>query len=286
MCLTASKVEPVCSSDRKEIRKANIIIQLFSRGIQDSQETSMPPAHVLKLLIAGAALLGHSNAFTTLSIAAAGCGLRARCSRLSVIASLEHEAMRTETKVSKPDAAHPPGLSKLPLTRRLAVAYGVGSVCSVTILPAQGLCLTEADIIHPSSRKKLPETAYAVLKNGEKICRVQLGLLQLSPKTSKGETTEYWEPRSKEVIDAMKLAVDKGFTTFDLADVYGEAEDYVGIFHETYGFPAGSNVCLILITLNHGLIACPKSDLGTLLQVLPSIPSGFRPARHQRTCQQ
>merc|ERR1719183_1253483 len=30
-----------------------------------------------------------------------------------------------------------------------------------------------------------------------------------------------------------------GYTTFDLADVYGEAEDFVGAFHSTFGFPPG-----------------------------------------------
>ena len=29
------------------------------------------------------------------------------------------------------------------------------------------------------------------------------------------------------------------YTTFDLADVYGEAEEYVGAFHERYGQAEG-----------------------------------------------
>jgi aryl-alcohol dehydrogenase-like predicted oxidoreductase len=37
----------------------------------------------------------------------------------------------------------------------------------------------------------------------------------------------------------MKEAVDLGYTTFDLADVYGEAEAFVGRFHAEHGFPEG-----------------------------------------------
>jgi aryl-alcohol dehydrogenase-like predicted oxidoreductase len=33
----------------------------------------------------------------------------------------------------------------------------------------------------------------------------------------------------------MKVLVDNGFTTFDLADHYGPAEDYVGDFRDRFG---------------------------------------------------
>lgn len=73
-----------------------------------------------------------------------------------------------------------------------------------------------------------------------KICRLQTGLLQLSPKTtrlkgSKEEDEKYWEVDSKRAVTAMKQLVDAGFTTFDLAGVYGNAEDIVGEFVREYG---------------------------------------------------
>ena len=204
--------------------------------------------HVLaRQAILVGALLSYAEGFAIPS-AARGNSLRMRGSRVSVTCKVD---------VEQGDTAHPPSASKPSLTRRLAVAHGISAIAgahAAKILPAQGHCLTQACLealpdpladsssigeTPPQPQTKLPDAAYAELKNGQKVCRVQLGLLQLSPKTSKGETTEYWEPRRAEVVGAMKQAVDRGFTTFELADVYGEAEEYVGAFHDAYGFPAG-----------------------------------------------
>lgn len=77
----------------------------------------------------------------------------------------------------------------------------------------------------------LPKEAYTTLNNGLKVCKIQTGLLQLSPKTTLlGPGPEdYWTSELGESVAYMKRMVNAGFTTFDLADVYGPAEDYVGV---------------------------------------------------------
>ena len=39
-----------------------------------------------------------------------------------------------------------------------------------------------------------------------------------------------YNPDSYQAIASMSKCVDEGYTTFDLADIYGPAEDYVGSF--------------------------------------------------------
>ncbi|CAN0448419.1 unnamed protein product, partial [Laminaria digitata] len=56
-----------------------------------------------------------------------------------------------------------------------------------------------------------------------KTCRVLNGMWQLSG-------AHGFLPEEKPALQAMGRLVDKGYTTFDLADHYGPAEDYVGAF--------------------------------------------------------
>jgi len=136
----------------------------------------------------------------------------------------------------------------LPLARRSMLVAAATGYFAVGTRTADAHCLTQAcleklsdpltDAPTPSSTPKLPESAYIRLKNGQNVCRIYLGLLQLSPKTSKvsSDAEEYWESSKDGVLRAINQAVDMGYTTFDLADVYGEAEDYVGAYHAAYGF--------------------------------------------------
>lgn len=69
----------------------------------------------------------------------------------------------------------------------------------------------------------LPPTAYLTLKNGSTICRVISGMWQLSGHHG-------FKPSQAAALLDMRKMVDFGFTTFDLADHYGPAEDFVGAF--------------------------------------------------------
>ena len=54
----------------------------------------------------------------------------------------------------------------------------------------------------------------------------------------------------------MKEAIDMGYKTFELADVYGAAEDYVGAFHTRYGFPDGVCVAVCCSVLQCVAVCC------------------------------
>ena len=56
-----------------------------------------------------------------------------------------------------------------------------------------------------------------------KMCRVLNGMWQVS-----GAHGYY--PNKEESVAAMTRCAAQGYTTFDLADIYGPAEDYVGAF--------------------------------------------------------
>jgi aryl-alcohol dehydrogenase-like predicted oxidoreductase len=68
----------------------------------------------------------------------------------------------------------------------------------------------------------LPSAAYAEL-GGRQICRILIGMWQLSG-------AHGFKPSLQPALDHMKAHVAAGFTTFDLADHYGPAEDFVGAF--------------------------------------------------------
>ena len=89
--------------------------------------------------------------------------------------------------------------------------------------PVAEASATSGAVASAARPTKLPAAAYVKLSNGQAVCRIQLGCLQLSPKTSKSGAgaEEYWEATQDEAVKAMKQAVDMGFTTFDVADVYG-----------------------------------------------------------------
>ena len=70
----------------------------------------------------------------------------------------------------------------------------------------------------------LPKNAYTTLgKDGMPMCRILNGMWQLSGGHG-------FEPQFNKALAEMNHCADTGFTTFDLADHYGPAEDYVGQF--------------------------------------------------------
>ncbi|CAN0316732.1 unnamed protein product, partial [Ectocarpus sp. 13 AM-2016] len=69
----------------------------------------------------------------------------------------------------------------------------------------------------------LPEEAYTTIGGNMKTCRILNGMWQLSG-------AHGFRPDQKPALQAMAKLVNKGYTTFDLADHYGPAEDFVGAF--------------------------------------------------------
>lgn len=71
---------------------------------------------------------------------------------------------------------------------------------------------------------------YQELAPGLTICRALTGLWQIADLERDGTKVN---PR--EAAKAMKTYVDAGFTTFDMADHYGSAEEITGVYRQTYG---------------------------------------------------
>ena len=76
---------------------------------------------------------------------------------------------------------------------------------------------------HCIHQNGLPDDAYTTLSNGQRICRVLTGMWQLSG-------AHGYRPDPSKVLVDMQALVDAGFTTFDLAGLYANAEDLVGEF--------------------------------------------------------
>ena len=77
----------------------------------------------------------------------------------------------------------------------------------------------------------LPPSAYAPFDGDMTICRVLAGMWQVSGAHGRIDP--------ERAVEAMRRHFDAGFTTFDLADHYGPAEDLVGEFRRRYGTPEG-----------------------------------------------
>ena len=70
---------------------------------------------------------------------------------------------------------------------------------------------------------KMPNSAYTTLGEGTKMCRILNGMWQTSGYHG-------YEPNKENAVAAMSKCANEGYSTFDLADIYGPAEDYVGSF--------------------------------------------------------
>eukprot|EP00903_Cladosiphon_okamuranus_P018184 g16729.t1 len=99
----------------------------------------------------------------------------------------------------------------------LAAAGGVGGL----VLPGDG-----AGVVAPAAfaaSDDLPAEAYTTIGGSMKTCRILNGMWQLSG-------SHGFRPEEQPALQAMAKLVNKGYTTFDLADHYGPAEDFVGAF--------------------------------------------------------
>lgn len=68
----------------------------------------------------------------------------------------------------------------------------------------------------------LPDTAYTELRDGYRTCKILNGMWQVSGAHGKIDPAA--------ALDSMRKYHDAGFTTWDLADHYGPAEDIIGLF--------------------------------------------------------
>jgi aryl-alcohol dehydrogenase-like predicted oxidoreductase len=98
-----------------------------------------------------------------------------------------------------------------------ALALGCATAASATA--GSGYCAADGS----NCDAPLPDSAYLTLKNGATICRVLTGMWQLSGGHG-------YRPEQAPALADMEALVRAGFTTFDLADHYGPAEDFVGAF--------------------------------------------------------
>lgn len=93
-------------------------------------------------------------------------------------------------------------------------------------------------INHQINNIMLPEKSYLQLTPDLKICRILNGMWQVSG--------GHGRINPKTAIESMFEYVDAGFTTWDLADHYGPAEDFIGEFRRqliaTRGAEAVNNI--------------------------------------------
>ncbi|MDI1322177.1 MAG: aldo/keto reductase [Algoriphagus sp.] len=75
---------------------------------------------------------------------------------------------------------------------------------------------------------------YIELAPGLTICRAITGLWQIADMERDGTKVD-----SKQAAKAMKAYADSGFTTFDMADHYGSAEEIAGVFRAQNGVEKG-----------------------------------------------
>eukprot|EP00752_Nemacystus_decipiens_P017830 g15986.t1 len=106
-------------------------------------------------------------------------------------------------------------------TAVLAAAGGVGGL----LLP--GARTGGAAPAAFAASDDLPADAYTTLGGDMKTCRILNGMWQLSG-------AHGFQPEEKPALQAMAKLVNKGYTTFDLADHYGPAEDFVGAFESEH----------------------------------------------------
>lgn len=69
----------------------------------------------------------------------------------------------------------------------------------------------------------LPEEAYTTIGDMSKSCRILNGMWQVSG-------AHGYTPITEQAVSEMTHCANEGFQTFDLADIYGPAEGYVGAF--------------------------------------------------------
>ncbi len=76
----------------------------------------------------------------------------------------------------------------------------------------------------------MPISKYHELAPGLTICRALTGLWQIADLERDGTKVN-----PHEAAKAMKTYVDAGFTTFDMADHYGSAEEITGVYRQSFG---------------------------------------------------
>ena len=109
--------------------------------------------------------------------------------------------------------------SMIPKIARVAAAGAV-----IKPMVSKAATLEETITINGVEVDKLPlgRDAYTALGNTV-TCKLLNGMWQVSG-------AHGYTPERDSVVSEMSRAVNSGFTTFDLADIYGPAEDYVGEF--------------------------------------------------------
>lgn len=83
--------------------------------------------------------------------------------------------------------------------------------------------ITSVTSIAGGTSMALPEEAYTTIGDMSKSCRILNGMWQVSG-------AHGYTPVTEQAVAEMSHCANEGFQTFDLADIYGPAEGYVGAF--------------------------------------------------------
>jgi len=117
-------------------------------------------------------------------------------------------------------------------TTTTIIARWLHCIVAVAALGASSsaIATAAADNCPTGSMAALPPSAYITLNNGLVLCRITTGMWQLSG----GHAHRVSESNIDRAVADMAALVRAGFTSFDLADHYGNAEDVVGYFHSAH----------------------------------------------------
>jgi Aldo/keto reductase family len=110
-------------------------------------------------------------------------------------------------------------------TKRSITSAALKATIPVALTMSTGKAASASDKIPESvlpTGMPLGDGAYTKLGDMP-MCRILNGMWQLSG-------AHGFEPQLEKALAEMSHCADSGFTTFDLADHYGPAEEYVGVF--------------------------------------------------------
>ena len=111
----------------------------------------------------------------------------------------------------------------------------------------------------------LPESAYLNFTADLRICRILGGMWQVSG--------AHGSIRPQDAIRDMRLYHEAGFTTWDLADHYGPAEDFIGEFHRSMTTQHGIDYRTQIQALTKWV---PRPGTVTLSEVKQAINTSLR----------
>jgi aryl-alcohol dehydrogenase-like predicted oxidoreductase len=103
---------------------------------------------------------------------------------------------------------------------KITAASVMPLVVALVLSPEKASSMTISDV--KKSTSSFGADAYTTL-SGLPLCRIMTGMWQVSG-------AHGYDPQKDKAVSEMSHCAEEGFSTFDLADIYGPAEEYVGAF--------------------------------------------------------